>query len=372
MINYETILSLFDDKLTLLEYLTKIEQALKNEQLTDITVTQTDASHVYFTFVFEDGSTIDTPTFSLPAGPQGIQGPQGEQGIQGEQGPAGADGANGVSVTGASIDAYNHLILTLSNGNTIDAGTVSTTYIVEVNGDTGTLSDANYNKCLNPSAIIKKNNTLTSSVYAVKQRETDTYIYFASFHEEANPQYYEMILVKKSDHTFSAETWNFKVAGSYVWSGSATSGKVLTADGSGGADWQTASGGTTLTQYTKGTSNISDFINIIKYAKGHVNGWVQLKPTSSGNWTIQMPITCFSYAYTGGTAIAYFSFTASYTSGSDDTKKGTYIADGYINTSNAIVLIRAIRIKTDFSIENVTEFRFGSFYASYWNDTEIT
>ena len=96
MINYETILSLFDDKLTLLQYLTKIEEALKNEQLTDITVTQTDASHVYFTFVFEDGSTIDTPTFTLPAGPQGATG------------EAGADGADGVSVTNAEIDASGH------------------------------------------------------------------------------------------------------------------------------------------------------------------------------------------------------------------------------------------------------------------------
>ena len=61
MINYETILSLFDDKLTLLEYLTKIEQALQNEKLTNITVTQTDASHVYFTFVFEDGRVSVDP-----------------------------------------------------------------------------------------------------------------------------------------------------------------------------------------------------------------------------------------------------------------------------------------------------------------------
>ena len=60
MINYETILSLFDDKLTLLEYLTKIQKALENEQLTSINVTQTDATHVYFTFVFGDGSTANT------------------------------------------------------------------------------------------------------------------------------------------------------------------------------------------------------------------------------------------------------------------------------------------------------------------------
>lgn len=38
------------------------------------------------------------------------------------KGKDGADGQNGVSVTGASIDTSGHLIITLSNGQTIDAG----------------------------------------------------------------------------------------------------------------------------------------------------------------------------------------------------------------------------------------------------------
>ena len=37
----------------------------------------------------------------------------------------GADGTNGVSVTNAAINASGHLIITLSNGNTVDAGLVS-------------------------------------------------------------------------------------------------------------------------------------------------------------------------------------------------------------------------------------------------------
>ena len=104
-----------------------------------------------------------------PQGPEGIQGPvgpQGEQGVQGEQGPAGADGKDftydmftpeqlealrgpagadgkdgekgadgaegpqgpegpqgeqGISVTNVAIED-NHLMVTLSNGNTLDAG----------------------------------------------------------------------------------------------------------------------------------------------------------------------------------------------------------------------------------------------------------
>lgn len=61
-----------------------------------------------------DGSTQGP--FTLPAGPQGAQGPIGAAGA------AGAAGADGASVTNATINASGHLILTLSNGDTIDAG----------------------------------------------------------------------------------------------------------------------------------------------------------------------------------------------------------------------------------------------------------
>lgn len=55
-------------------------------------------------------------------GPKGDQGPQGERGLQGDTGPAGADGSDGVSVVDAQIDIDGHLVLTLSNGDEIDAG----------------------------------------------------------------------------------------------------------------------------------------------------------------------------------------------------------------------------------------------------------
>jgi S1-C subfamily serine protease len=51
----------------------------------------------------------------------GCTGPAGVQGPSGQQGPA---GASGVSVTGASVNSSGHLLLTLSNGQTIDAGNV--------------------------------------------------------------------------------------------------------------------------------------------------------------------------------------------------------------------------------------------------------
>ena len=61
MINYETILSAFDDKETLLKWLQKVEKALTNSTLTSVDCVNVDDSHIKFTFNFADGSTIDTP-----------------------------------------------------------------------------------------------------------------------------------------------------------------------------------------------------------------------------------------------------------------------------------------------------------------------
>ena len=58
------------------------------------------------------------------SGCTGPVGPQGAIGPAGEQGPAGQPGPTGVSITAASVDDSGHLILTLSDGQTIDAGSV--------------------------------------------------------------------------------------------------------------------------------------------------------------------------------------------------------------------------------------------------------
>ena len=56
-------------------------------------------------------------------GKQGIQGEQGKQGIQGETGPQGNPGADAPTITGITIRQSDyHLIVTLSNGTSYDAG----------------------------------------------------------------------------------------------------------------------------------------------------------------------------------------------------------------------------------------------------------
>lgn len=94
MINYETLLSSYDDKLTLMQWLKKVEAALKDASAVSFNVNKRGDATLTFSVVFEDGSELES-------GPIVLQ--QGE------------------SVTAAHM-AAGHLILTLSNGDELDAG----------------------------------------------------------------------------------------------------------------------------------------------------------------------------------------------------------------------------------------------------------
>ena len=60
-------------------------------------------------------------------GPKGDTGPEGKPGKDGKDGKDGEDGAEGkegVGVEDASVDFDGHLVLTLTNGEEVDAGSV--------------------------------------------------------------------------------------------------------------------------------------------------------------------------------------------------------------------------------------------------------
>ena len=95
MINYETILSMFDDKVTLMQWLKNNEEALKNASLLSVDIVNVDSTHKQIKFIFADGTYLLSPALELAQGPQGPQGPQGEVGPQGPQGPQGETGATG-------------------------------------------------------------------------------------------------------------------------------------------------------------------------------------------------------------------------------------------------------------------------------------
>lgn len=94
MINYETILSNYEDKLTLMQWLEKVEEALNDATATGFHVTKTGQATLTFSIDFDDGTTLTSEELTLN---------QGE------------------SVASAYIQNGNlHLVLT--NGDDLDAG----------------------------------------------------------------------------------------------------------------------------------------------------------------------------------------------------------------------------------------------------------
>ena len=77
MINYETILSAFADKETLLKWLQKVEKALAESTLSTVDCVNVDESHIKFTFNFADGTKIETPQVYVKPGVDGANGKDG-------------------------------------------------------------------------------------------------------------------------------------------------------------------------------------------------------------------------------------------------------------------------------------------------------
>ena len=111
MIKKNTILSTFNKKYTLMEWLKRVEKALTDSVLVDVTIITLNVTQIQFSFNFEDGSHIITPIVTLPKGDKGDKGDKGNTGEQGEQ---------GVSVVNVAINSSNHLIVTLSDGTEKD------------------------------------------------------------------------------------------------------------------------------------------------------------------------------------------------------------------------------------------------------------
>ena len=245
--------------------------------------------------------------------------------------PKGADGTNGqngVSVVGATIDGSNHLILTLSDGNTIDAGALPTpneyTHSVSISSSSGTFTDSDFAKLgYGDSTIVYTDTYSVSTVYKLKL-ETASILEFEAI-DAASRTNLKLIDVNKTTKAYSMTAISM-ITSSTISSGTATSGKVLTANGSGGcswenasassiegtsvkstgessgkvltsdgsgnASWQTAGGGTTLTQYNYTGSTWSSIYNILKNSKGNVEGYIFVK-LSDSNTTYIIPVGDF-------------------------------------------------------------------------------
>ena len=106
MINYDTIISAYKDRPTLMQWLKKVEKALNDVSATSFSVVKKGDATISFKIDFADGSSLESGEIILQ---------QGE------------------SVTGASI-VNGHLILTLSNGDNLDAGNLGAVSSFSIDG----------------------------------------------------------------------------------------------------------------------------------------------------------------------------------------------------------------------------------------------
>ena len=77
MININTIISSFDEEGTLLKWLKKVEDALKNASLKTVETVTIDDTSYQLKFVFADDTFLLSPTITSPKGDTGPQGPRG-------------------------------------------------------------------------------------------------------------------------------------------------------------------------------------------------------------------------------------------------------------------------------------------------------
>lgn len=249
---------MYDNKMTLLEYLKKIENALKEEKLIDIQVVQPGINKAYFRFIFENGTTIDTPPINLPAGPQGkpgINGQDGKDGKDGADGAPGEPGTPGVSVIDASIDANNDLIITLSSGEIINAGNVVGFKIINL-GDWD-VREGSFTVTAEQLAIIVAEQYDVMLKYSHPEGDVRRTVYMRlttkhpstvtpgvmlyDFTTIVNGNYYYLAQVASNGNGYVYGS-SIEITIANIKSSGAPQGKVLTSNGSGGTSWEDAGG----------------------------------------------------------------------------------------------------------------------------------
>ena len=124
--NWNTVLSSFDKRGTLMAQLKDMEDAFEKAGMTGCEVVDPTDTSVKLKFTFEDGTSLTTDAINIkgakgdtgntgPQGPQGPQGPTGATGATGAtgpQGPQGPEGPQGEAGGIVDIDGYTGSVTT--------------------------------------------------------------------------------------------------------------------------------------------------------------------------------------------------------------------------------------------------------------------
>lgn len=113
MFNIDTILSSFDCKLTLLEWLKKLTKALENDSLKDVQINKIASGKAQMVLTFADGTIQASNVFELPQGETGATGAKGDKG----------DTGDGFNTLDKMIVSYADNVISVADGFQIDIAT---------------------------------------------------------------------------------------------------------------------------------------------------------------------------------------------------------------------------------------------------------
>lgn len=125
MINYDTIISNFDDKVTLYNWLRKVEEALKNASATSFVVNKKGNATLSFSITFADGETLESGDIVLQQG-ESVDQARIASGILQLHLTNGTwlTAGNVKPVSNFNIDANQHLIVNYQDGTSQDLGAI--------------------------------------------------------------------------------------------------------------------------------------------------------------------------------------------------------------------------------------------------------
>lgn len=213
MINYDTIISNFDDKVTLYNWLRKVEEALKNASATNFVVNKKGNATLSFSITFADGETLESGDIVLQQG-ESVDDARIASGILQLHLTNGTwlTAGNVKAVNGFNIDTSQHLIVTYQDGTKQDLGNIYNGNVV-VNG---TFKQTQPNE---KSNIIWNNldNKLTI---------TDTYTVI----EEINGVLYCVINAKVQNTSGSSFTFS-SISTGWITISSAAASKIIDING---------------------------------------------------------------------------------------------------------------------------------------------
>lgn len=135
MINYDTIKSAYEDKLTLMQWLVKVQKALKDATAVSFNVNKRGDATLTFSILFDDGTELETDPIVIEQG-ESVESATLRNGhliltlTNGDELDAGNMGA----VSSFSINASQHLIVTYQDGSTNDLGAIFTGNVT-ISGD---------------------------------------------------------------------------------------------------------------------------------------------------------------------------------------------------------------------------------------------